>query len=270
MIRHTYRGEWTPEAWVSVTIDGKPLEPGPSLELRNHSPDGFSWGYCGSGPAQLALALLLHETDQETALGAYQTFKAEIVAKLPAAVPWKLTSREIQDWLGCKGLPGQKADEFDFRSCVHMMQIAGKSYAEKLPRADKVAPYAVVTPGSKSAEIRTLTVEQWMLGSRKHQATLATVLGRMAADIASPAVGITYAAAAVTDEQLPGCKDGIPAEAPRVLVLLVIGPHEQAAFMAPLKEGEGLLQLGTWERIRPHNNPLADAIQARMVRAARN
>src|SRR5262245_22144387 len=29
------------------------------LELRNHSPTGFEWGYGGSGPAQLALALLV-------------------------------------------------------------------------------------------------------------------------------------------------------------------------------------------------------------------
>lgn len=27
-------------------------------EIRNHSPDGFNWGYAGSGPAQLALAIL--------------------------------------------------------------------------------------------------------------------------------------------------------------------------------------------------------------------
>ena len=30
----------------------------PRFDLRNHSPDGFEWGYYGSGPAQLALALL--------------------------------------------------------------------------------------------------------------------------------------------------------------------------------------------------------------------
>src|SRR6059036_1653610 len=29
------------------------------LEIRNHSPTGFQWGYAGSGPAQLALALLV-------------------------------------------------------------------------------------------------------------------------------------------------------------------------------------------------------------------
>jgi hypothetical protein len=30
----------------------------PRFDLRNHSPTGFAWGYGGSGPAQLALAIL--------------------------------------------------------------------------------------------------------------------------------------------------------------------------------------------------------------------
>jgi len=39
---------------VIVTVDGVPLNP--RLDLYNHSPTGFEWGYGGSGPAQLALA----------------------------------------------------------------------------------------------------------------------------------------------------------------------------------------------------------------------
>lgn len=35
------------------------LDPRRSQKLWNHSPDGFEWGYGGSGPAQLALAILL-------------------------------------------------------------------------------------------------------------------------------------------------------------------------------------------------------------------
>ena len=37
-----------------------PLEP--SLEIADHSPDGFNWGYDGSGPAQLALGILYEVT----------------------------------------------------------------------------------------------------------------------------------------------------------------------------------------------------------------
>ncbi|MCU4744613.1 DUF6166 domain-containing protein [Natronoglomus mannanivorans] len=41
------------------------LSPDRSLEVRNHGPTGFEWGYNGSGPAQLALAILLDYTDDE-------------------------------------------------------------------------------------------------------------------------------------------------------------------------------------------------------------
>ena len=41
---------------VIVTVNGRRLNP--RLDLWNHSPTGFEWGYCGSGPAQLALAIL--------------------------------------------------------------------------------------------------------------------------------------------------------------------------------------------------------------------
>ena len=52
---------------VEVTVDGVPLNP--RLDLRNHSPTGLEWGYCGSGPAQLALAILAdHTGDPQRAL----------------------------------------------------------------------------------------------------------------------------------------------------------------------------------------------------------
>jgi len=75
------------------------LTPERSLELVNHSPSGFEWGYSGSGPAQLALALLLDYTEEETfALDHYQAFKTEVVSQLDCAGSdgrWRLTGREI-------------------------------------------------------------------------------------------------------------------------------------------------------------------------------
>jgi len=44
---------------VEVKRDRRPLSPAASWRVRNHSPTGFEWGYGGSGPAQLALALML-------------------------------------------------------------------------------------------------------------------------------------------------------------------------------------------------------------------
>jgi hypothetical protein len=53
-----------------------------SQSVYNHS-DNFLWGYGGSGPSQLALAILLEVTNKETALKYYQDFKFDIIAKLP-------------------------------------------------------------------------------------------------------------------------------------------------------------------------------------------
>jgi len=77
---------------VRVTDEGGQLvseeELAPRLDLRNHSPTGFEWGYGGSGPAQLALAICAHATgDDERALSVYQRFKDRFVA-----------SRHSDDW----------------------------------------------------------------------------------------------------------------------------------------------------------------------------
>lgn len=81
----------------TVTVNGRPLDP--RLDLRNHSPTGFEWGYGGSGPAQLALALLAHHFgEDEMALEVYQRFKFAVVARLPK-YSWTLTSEQIQSAL---------------------------------------------------------------------------------------------------------------------------------------------------------------------------
>jgi len=88
----TYEGRR--EGYVAeVTVNGLPLDP--RIDLHNHSPTEFEWGYGGSGPAQLALALLAdHLGDDEQALSLYQQFKFAVVAKLPRD-GWSLTSDTI-------------------------------------------------------------------------------------------------------------------------------------------------------------------------------
>lgn len=68
-----------------VQIDGKNLSPTKSQKVYNHSPDGFNWSYCGSGPSQLALAILLEYFPKEVALQWYQEFKREVIGALPAS-----------------------------------------------------------------------------------------------------------------------------------------------------------------------------------------
>lgn len=84
-----------------VTKDNDILLPTPSQRLWNHSPDGFNWGYGGSGPAQLALALLYDVTrDKEIALARHYDFKWACVAGW--GDDWAITTAEILDWLATK------------------------------------------------------------------------------------------------------------------------------------------------------------------------
>lgn len=73
------------------------LQLAPSLELVNHSPDGFNWGYSGSGPAQLALALLLDVLeDGDKAVRLHQLFKERVVANWRQLEDWMITENEIR------------------------------------------------------------------------------------------------------------------------------------------------------------------------------
>jgi len=66
------------------------------LDLVNHSPTGFAWGYEGSGPAQLALALLVWEYGESFALDCYQQFKRDVIAG--QGTEWILTSTDLRSW----------------------------------------------------------------------------------------------------------------------------------------------------------------------------
>ena len=81
-----------------VTIGSEPLDWRGSLAVHNHSPSGVEWGYRGSGPSQLALAILLAVTDRETAEQRYQQFKEEVIAGITDA-EWSLPLRDVRAWL---------------------------------------------------------------------------------------------------------------------------------------------------------------------------
>lgn len=74
-----------------VKINGKLLDPTISQKILNHSPDGFNWGYCGSGPAQLAFAILLELYDEKIAKKYYQEFKNQVISKLALNLPFRLS-----------------------------------------------------------------------------------------------------------------------------------------------------------------------------------
>lgn len=82
--------------------------------VRHHSPSGFEWGYCGSGPADLALNIcedillgLGHKGERmtcydgtcfEVAWLAHHEFKRRFVAGLPCA-GGSIAVREAEVWL---------------------------------------------------------------------------------------------------------------------------------------------------------------------------
>ncbi len=77
---------------VRVTVDGQPLDP--RVDLRDFKASGFEWGYEGSGPSQLALAILAEHSGPQAALGNYRQFVQAIIAEIEADT-WQLTSTEI-------------------------------------------------------------------------------------------------------------------------------------------------------------------------------
>lgn len=98
-------GDYDAEDWYQeVRLDGTVLTPERSQKVYNHSPDGFAWGYEGSGPAQLALAVLLAAgVAAREAVTLHQRFKRAFIARLPrdsfnVEIPlWEWIERERQE-----------------------------------------------------------------------------------------------------------------------------------------------------------------------------
>ena len=96
------------ESGCAVTVEdgGVSRALDPRFDLSNHSPAGFEWGYGGSGPAQLALALAADVLrDDGAALGVYQRLKFRVVGRL-AGDGWTLTEAELADTLRSLARPG--------------------------------------------------------------------------------------------------------------------------------------------------------------------
>lgn len=117
----TYRGSRDSNGFNAVvTVDGEPLNP--RLDLANHSPDGFNWDYGGSGPAQLALAILADVTgDDQLALRHYQSFRETCISRLHSD-QWNLSSDVIKEWIDL---------EIVYR--LHEAEVLGDGKVTKIP-----------------------------------------------------------------------------------------------------------------------------------------
>jgi len=84
---------------VDVTVehpDGTEDRLDPRTDVVNHSPTGFEWGYLGSGPLQLALAVLAEAYDVETAKLKHGEFQQQWASQVDAG-HWVLQSKEIPE-----------------------------------------------------------------------------------------------------------------------------------------------------------------------------
>ena len=65
-----------------------------------HSPDGYSWGYGGSGPTELAKDILWDLLGEQPAVTLYQAFKWRFITPLDQeSNSWRITEDEIRSWL---------------------------------------------------------------------------------------------------------------------------------------------------------------------------
>lgn len=97
---------------VKVTRNGRTTSLRLAKNVLNHSPTGFEWGYPGSGPAQLALAILvdlLGKGHRDRAIKLHQGFKRIVVEKLPHK-EWTLTSDQILEVVARLEGPGKGGD----------------------------------------------------------------------------------------------------------------------------------------------------------------
>jgi len=140
MIEKLYAGRRRADGGVAVTVatlnrDGLVQHIAalaPRRDLCNHSPTGFEWGYGGSGPSQLALAMLadffgdpeaaaLHRPNRDSrmpsatraagperlskggagtraALDLYHAFRHDVIAEIRAD-SWEIRSAQVATWV---------------------------------------------------------------------------------------------------------------------------------------------------------------------------
>ena len=93
---------------IDENLTAKILRPERSQAVKNHSPDGFNWGYAGSGPAQLALAMLLEVTNDEAkALAHYHNFERQVIASITSQTTnWEIEEQKIIAWLEAQETEG--------------------------------------------------------------------------------------------------------------------------------------------------------------------
>jgi len=94
----SYEGERGPEGLLVYVVQGgiRVRQLSPRLDLVKHTPTGgFECGFKGSGPSQLALALLADHLEDDEALELHLAFRDRVILDLPRDRDWCLTEGHI-------------------------------------------------------------------------------------------------------------------------------------------------------------------------------
>lgn len=140
------------EVWVYEGEEKKEELP----HVVYHSPDGFQWGYGGSGPADLARSLLLFHLPGwcvDIAERLYQQFKWDKIVTFGNT--FILTVEEVNDWL--LGLVGDDASmiacPLDYRQVVRLRKWLAEEGVE-------LSEFPVTEPGRRvGPQVPSLAVD---------------------------------------------------------------------------------------------------------------
>ena len=111
---------WNEDIVCSRDADG--IHTNVPRRITNHSPDGFEWGYGGSGPADFALNILSIFMGQEEAWKYHQDFKWAAVARIPHE-GGIIRCADILEWIK-KRQEASDVETFDFPGAICLNALA--------------------------------------------------------------------------------------------------------------------------------------------------
>ena len=91
--KKVYEGKITIFGDAVVTVNGAPLAP--ALDVAQYSTSGFSWRYRGSGPTQLAVAIMTDAFGANIARTYAWMLDDLVQSKLHKEKPWVLTEHDL-------------------------------------------------------------------------------------------------------------------------------------------------------------------------------
>jgi len=105
MFNAKYFGKKQEIGGCSVYVQDEKKNITPLKHIERHSPDGFQWGYYGSGPADLALSILhdfckRYDMNPTLAEDNYQEFKNKFIASVEGNLSIDFVT--VQKFLECK------------------------------------------------------------------------------------------------------------------------------------------------------------------------